>query len=116
MDRNPYHEARDSWWIGRPALRPYFLTGKQVPCDLHELLALCAPRPFLYIAALNDCQHSLEESDTTKIELENMAENIRSIYSLFGKKENFKTILHLEGHSFIQAHRDAAYKFLEAKL
>ncbi|MCK5845190.1 MAG: acetylxylan esterase, partial [Victivallales bacterium] len=31
MDRNPYHEARNRWWIGRPALRPYFLTGKPVP-------------------------------------------------------------------------------------
>lgn len=116
IDKNPYHEARNQWWIGRPALRPYCLTGKDFPCDVHELLALCAPRPFLYIAALNDCQYSLDEKDATEAILNNMNNNIKKIYKLYGAKDRFETILHCNGHSFKEDQRDSAYKFIDKYL
>ncbi len=116
MEKNPFNHARNRWWIGRPALRPYCLTGKQFPCDLHELLALCAPRPFLYVAALNDCRYSLDEKDIVESAFNNMHENIRKIYSLYEAQNNFRISLHTNGHSFIKEQRDEAYNFLDNHL
>jgi len=116
MAKNPFNHARNQWWIGRPLLRPYCLTGKAFPADVHELLALCAPRPFLYIAALNDCQYSLEETDITKPALKNMETNVRKVYGLQDADEMFRVLLHSNGHSFIKEQRDVAYKFLDKYL
>jgi dienelactone hydrolase len=116
MEKNPFNHARNRWWIGRPALRAYCLTGKEFPCDIHELLALCAPRPFLYIAALNDCKYSLEEKDIVAAALKNMNTNIRKVYKLYDVAEKAEMILHLNGHSFVKEQRDKAYEFLDKYL
>ena len=113
MEKNPFNNARNRWWIGRPALRPYCLTGKAFPADVHEMLAICAPRPFLYIAALNDCQFTMEEKETTRATLENMRDNVRKVYELHDFECKFETILHCEGHSFKKEQRDVAYAFLK---
>ena len=116
MNKNPFCYARNSWWIGRPMLRPYCVAGKMFPSDIHEVLALSAPKPFLYIAALNDCKYSLDEKDITKSALENMSDNIKKVYRLYDAEDNFKTVFHCNGHSFMQKQRDAAYKFLNKYL
>lgn len=116
MEKNPFNNARNRWWVGRPALRPYCLTGKSFPADVHELLAMCAPRPFLYIAALNDCSFTLEEKESTRATLKNMEDNVEKVYVLHNAAENFESILHCEGHSFKKEQRDAAYAFLKKYL
>jgi len=116
MEKNPFSYARNRWWIGRPALRPYCLTGKPFPSDIHELLALCAPRPFLYIAALNDCKYSLDEKKLVKESLNNMSDNIRKIYAILKSEDNFEISLHCNGHSFVKEQRNIAYNFLNKHL
>jgi len=116
LSKNPYNHARTHWWVGRPALRPYCLTGKPVPVDLHELMALAAPRPLMNQNALNDNQYSAEEEPVTRPALENLAANVRKVFELFGAGDNFQNILHLNGHGFIEAQRRPAYAFLEKHL
>ena len=111
LNKNPFDHARDRWWIGRPALRPYCLTGKQFPVDLHELIALCAPRPFLHIAALNDTAYSFDKEKIASA-LKNMSENIRKVYNLFGKEDQFDNCLHNNGHNFFEEQRKYAYTFI----
>ena len=116
MEKNPFNHARNEWWIGRPALRPYCLTGKSFPSDIHELMALCSPRPFLYIAALNDCKYSLDEKEIVKTSLNNMSDNIKKIYSLLKSTDNFEISLHCNGHSFVKEQSNSAYNFLNKHL
>ncbi len=113
---NPFHLARTAWWTGRPALRAHFLAGKPAPIDIHELLALAAPRPFLNIAALNDCGFSADDEPLTRPAWENLARNVKKIYALHGVAEKFENVLHLNGHDFHDPVRELAYAFLDRHL
>jgi dienelactone hydrolase len=46
--------SRDHWYVYFPQLREEFLSGRRIPCDFHEMMALIAPRPLLERFALND--------------------------------------------------------------
>ena len=50
--------ARDHWYIYFKPLRPDLLEGKLPPIDLHEIIALIAPRAFLDLSGLNDGDRS----------------------------------------------------------
>lgn len=113
---NPFHLARTSWWTGRPALRPYFLAGKPAPIDVHELLALAAPRPFLNIAALNDSGFDAADEPLTRPAWENLARNVGKIYRLLDAEDRFENALHLNGHDFHDPIRERAYAFLDRHL
>jgi len=114
--KNPYGEARTVWWVGRPALRPFCLTGKPFPSQIQELMALAAPRALMNISALNDCQYSVEEKNLTAPAFENMAQNIRKVFRLYGRESAFASITHLNGHSFNEEQRHHAYSFLDRHL
>ena len=116
FSKNPFNHARTGWWVGRPFLRPYCQTGKPFPIDLHEYLALAAPRAIMPITALNDFQYGLEETQITRPILERMAESVSEVFALYGVKGNFRQVLHEEGHGFDDAHREIAYAFLEKRL
>ena len=116
LSKNPFNQARAGWWVGRPILRPYCLTGKPFPVDMHEILALAAPRAVMNISALNDCGHSLGEADFARAAFEDMAANVSKVFSLLGAAGNFSNVLHLGGHSFLAAQRELAYAFLDEKL
>lgn len=116
FSKNPFNNARTGWWVGRPFLRPYCQTGKPFPIELHEYLALAAPRAIMHITALNDFQYSLEETRLTRPVLERMGESVTRVFSLYGARENFRQVLHEEGHGFADAHREIGYAFLENKL
>lgn len=116
FSKNPFNHARTGWWVGRPFLRPYCLTGKPFPIELHEYLALAAPRAIMHITALNDFQYSGEETHLTRPVLARMGETVSRVFSLYGVKGNFRQVLHEEGHGFADAQREIAYAFLEKKL
>jgi dienelactone hydrolase len=116
LSRNPFNNARTGWWVGRPFLRPYCYTGKPFPVDLHELLAVIAPRSIMNISALNDWQYTLEEEPLTRPALENLADNVSGIFSLLGTGGNFRNLLHTRGHGFEWEQREAAYAFLDENL
>jgi len=116
LAKNPFNVARTGWWIGRPALRPFALTGKPYPVDFHELLALAAPRAFLNISALNDCMYSASEEPFTRPAWENLAENVKKVYALCGAQDRFRCVVHLLGHDFPPEMRKTAYAFIDSAL
>ncbi len=116
LSKNPFNNARTGWWVGRPLLRAYCWTGKPFPIDLHEYLALIAPRAVLNIVALNDWMYTLEEESISRPALEGLAEAVTGVFGLLDAGENFKQVLHGRGHSFLQEQREIAYTFLDEKL
>jgi len=140
LSKNPFHHARtagrvglpgrDMWpwrafdytryggWIGRPAMRPYCLMGKDFPVDMHEILALIAPRPILNISSLSDvcANYAAEEEALTRPVFESLAENVAKIFALYGAENNFRNVLHMKGHGFAEEERKIAYAFLDEML
>ena len=116
LSKNPFNHARTGWWVGRPFLRPYCYTGKPFPIDMHECLALAAPRAIMNISALNDCMYTLEEENISRPAFSNLAENVAKVFSLLNAEDNFKNVLHTSGHTFLQEQREIAYSFLDEKL
>lgn len=116
VQQNPFNHARTSWWTGRPALRPFILAGKPLPIDVHELLALSAPRPFLNIIALNDVGFKVEDEPLTRPAWENLRMNVKKIYALHGAEEKFDNVAHMDGHDFHDPMREKAYAFLDRHL
>ena len=116
FSKNPFNHARTGWWVGRPLLRPYCQTGKPFPIELHETLALAAPRAIMHITALNDFQYRLEETRRTRPVLERMGDAVSSVFSLYGAAANYRQVLHEEGHGFAGPQRKLAYGFLENRL
>ncbi len=116
LSRNPFHRCRSEWWIGNPHLRPFAVTGKRTPIDLHERLALAAPRPVMCIVALNDFQYSVDEQWFTRPAWENLTHNVQHIYGLYELEQHCQVVLHDKGHAFEQEQRDLAYAFLDEHL
>ncbi|MFA5646228.1 MAG: alpha/beta hydrolase family protein [Candidatus Ratteibacteria bacterium] len=117
LSKNPFNNARKSWWVGRPLLRPYCLTGKDFPVDIHELLGIAAPRAILFLTALNDCGYEGEEEIAAVGKaFQNLAENVEKVFSLYGAKEKFTALFHTKGHSFLQEERKVAYSFFDRYL
>jgi len=116
LSKNPFNSARTGWWVGRPLLRPYCWTGKPFPIEVHEQLAVIAPRAIMISNAVNDSQYTLEEEGVVRPAFENMAENVREIFSLLGVASNFQMCLHDHGHSFVGEQREKAYTFLDRHL
>ncbi len=114
--KNPFKIARTAWWIGRPALRPFCLTGKDFPVDVHELIALAAPRHAMVIVALNDCGYRPDEEAVSRPLWENLGENVEKIYKVISGTGGLNLILHLDGHGFQLRMREKAYSFLEKAL
>lgn len=116
IHRNPFHGARTQWWTGIPGNRPFCYAGKPFPIDDHELFALAAPRPYLNISALNDDGFKVEDEPFTRAAWENLGENVRKIYALYGAADRFELRLHLDSHDFHDPMRDLAYAFLDRHL
>jgi dienelactone hydrolase len=113
LSKNPFHLARTDWWIGRPRLRPFAWTGKDIPGDVHELFACIAPRPLLNIAALNDFQYTADEGPQVQAAWEDLAQNVEQVYALLGAGGRFRQVLHAGGHRFEEPERTLAYAFLD---
>lgn len=116
FSKNPFNDARTGWWVGRPLLRPFCVTGKEFPIQMHELIALSAPRAFMNITALNDFGYTMEETAFTGSIFQNMEENIRKVYELYNKANVFENVTHLDGHGFQTDYREKAYSFIEKHL
>jgi hypothetical protein len=116
LSKNPFNRCRSEFWIGNPHLRPFALAGKQSPIDLHEKLALAAPRAVMCIVALNDFQYSIDDQWFTRPAWENLTYNVQRIYALRGLEKHCQIVLHDKGHAFEQEQRDIAYAFLDMHL
>jgi len=114
--KNPYNRCRTGWWIGIPQLRSFALTGKLMPIDLHEKLALAAPRPQLLILSLVDFGYELKDEPYTRPVAERLHAAAQSVYNLLRVPDKIQMHLHTEGHCFLKHHRDLAYAFLSKHL
>jgi dienelactone hydrolase len=102
--------ARDHWYVYFKHIRPGILDGRLPPIDMHEIVALIAPRPFLDLSGLND------GDKLTQRQLILMNLKIMDVYELEGKPENFAFYVHGEGHSGQSDARTLMYAWLDKHL
>jgi dienelactone hydrolase len=118
---SPYQFARNDWFVHfNPFCREFIRTGI-VPCDMHEIMALCAPRPFFNYSARKDavyCHSSKEERDYENWwkTVDNALNQVSKVYELTGKRGNFVRIETDGGHNFPREVRDQAYRWLDKHL
>ncbi|MDY0166394.1 MAG: dienelactone hydrolase family protein [Thermoguttaceae bacterium] len=112
LRHNPKVEAwaRDRWYVYLKPMRPLLLRGELPPIDVHEIMALIAPRAFMDISALND------GIPLTQRQRVLMLMKIADVYELLGKPENFSFFVHGRGHSVPHESRELIYGFLDAHL
>lgn len=104
-DPHVLHWARKSWYIYFKKLRACFLR-QELPFDLHEVLALVAPRPFLNLSGVGDIFFPNSES------VRKGCEEVRRVYALLGVERRFSCVIHQDGHAFRAAARRLAYDWL----
>ena len=85
--------SRTGWYIYCPKLRPCFLK-QTTPFDVHELLALIAPRPYLQTGASND------EFNPNPLDKVRAAQRVRKVYALLGQADNFNLFMHHAKHGY----------------
>ncbi|MGQ9821290.1 MAG: dienelactone hydrolase family protein [Thermogutta sp.] len=109
---NPEVEAwsRDRWYVYFKPMRPLLLRGELPPIDMHEIIALIAPRAFLDVSALND------GNPLTQRQRVLMLMKIADVYQLLGKPENFAFFVHGRGHAVPHDSRELIYGFLDMHL
>lgn len=103
--------CRDRWYVYLPALRPLFLAGLAAPFDMHEMVALVAPRAFLNISSLTDSSCPLSARA-----LQELAVRVREAYELLGAADRFAVYFHDAGHAFPAESRALAYAWLDRHL
>jgi len=104
------HWSRDRWYVYFKPIRPLLLRGELPPIDMHEIIALIAPRAFLDVSALND------GNPLTQRQRVLMLMKIADVYQLLGKPENFAFFVHGKGHGAPHESRELIYGFLDAHL
>lgn len=102
--------ARDHWYVYLKPLRPTLLRGEPPPLDIHEIIALIAPRAYLDVSAWNDGIPATQRQRAL------MLLKIADVYDLVGKPENFAFYIHGRGHSVAHESRGLIYGFLDAHL
>jgi len=112
ISKNPYNYARDSWWVGMPILRDFCTTGKEIPVQIQEFLAMSAPRAVLNFNALNDYQYTLEEAPFMEAALAALQEEVGRIFALHKRPEAFEMHSHRKGHGFEKPEREQALRFI----
>ncbi len=112
LRHNPRVEAwaRDRWYVYLKPMRPLLLRGELPPIDVHEIIALIAPRAFLDVSGLND------GIPLTQRQRVLMLMKVADVYELLGKPENFGFFVHGRGHSIAHESRELIYGFLDAHL
>ncbi len=84
--------------------------GKEPGYEVHEVLALLAPRPLLLMLPFRDdfCKQAHLFSD--------LSEKLHNLYKFLGKENNFSRFAHGEGHNTGPILRAAMYAFLDYHL
>ncbi len=105
----PLAWARESWFVHLPRLKAYLRAGI-VPFDMHEVMALAAPRPlFNYSARQDEIFPDIEA-------IEAAGAQVGEVYRLLGAENNFVFRVGDGPHNFPEAVRDEAYKWLAKHL
>lgn len=112
LRHNPNVEAwaRDRWYVYLKPIREQLLRGELPPIDVHEIIALIAPRAYLDLSGLNDGVPLTQRQRVL------MLLKVGDVYELMGKPENFAFFVHGRGHSVAHESRELIYGFLDAHL
>jgi dienelactone hydrolase len=102
--------ARDHWYVYFKHIRPEMLEGRLPPIDMHEIIALIAPRAFLDLSGLNDGD-GLTQRQRILMNLK-----IMDVYELEGKPQNFAFYVHGQGHSGQSDSRQLIFAWLDKHL
>ena len=106
------HWARESWYVYFRHLRESLVRGEAPPMDMHEIIALIAPRAYLDVFAWNDPQgHTPTQKQRVLLMLKHT-----ELYDLLGESQNFGFFLHGRGHTIPAESRALIYEFLEVHL
>ncbi len=110
--------ARDEWYVYFKHLRPGLLRGELPPIDMHEIMALVAPRPFLDLSALNDYIAGDEPrlAQLTYRQRVLMLMKVMDVYELEQAPQNFAFYSHGQGHSVPYEARQLIYGWLDKHL
>jgi hypothetical protein len=119
---NPYQFARDDWFVHfNPVCREYIRSG-MIPCDMHEIMALCAPRPFFNYSAKRDAIYepsSGQEEGNFEDWWQSVDEalsQVARVYEIFGKSDHLIREESDGGHDFPEDIREKAYRWLDNML
>ena len=109
---NPKVEAwaRDHWYVYIKHIRPGLLKGNLPPIDMHEVIALIAPRAFLDLSALNDGNPLVQRQRVL------MLMRVMDVYELLKVPQNFGFYVHGRGHSVAHESRQLIYGWLDTHL
>ena len=102
--------ARDHWYIYLKHIRPGILDGKLPPIDMHEIIALIAPRAFLDLSGMNDGDPLTQRQRVL------MLMKIMDVYDLEKASENFAFFVHGRGHSVAHESRELMYGWMDSHL
>ncbi|MCC7497100.1 MAG: dienelactone hydrolase family protein [Bryobacterales bacterium] len=106
----PFAWSRESWFVHFPKLRRYLRAGI-VPFDMHEALAMVAPRPLFNYSA---------DADAIFPDADNIAaggKQVEAVYRLFDiPQDRFVFIMGHGPHEFPEAVRKQSYQWLEKQL
>jgi dienelactone hydrolase len=103
---SPFQFARDQWFVHFPELRDYLRAGT-VPFDLHEVMALCAPRPLFNYSAKQD--HIFPSWAA----VDKALNQVGALYDLLGVGSLFQRVDGEGDHDFPPEVREQAYRFLD---
>ncbi len=109
MTAKPLAWARESWFVHLPRLKAYLRAGI-VPFDMHEVMALVAPRPLFNYSASQD--EIFPDSDA----IEAAGAQVGSVYRLLGAESNFVFQVGKGPHDFPVPVREQAYRWLAERL
>jgi dienelactone hydrolase len=102
----PLAWSRTSWFVHLPRLAAYLKAGI-VPFDMHEVMALVAPRPvFNYTAGRDGLFPDVET-------IREASTQIGEVYQLLGAEERFRFLIADGPHDFPPAVREQAYGWLD---
>lgn len=109
-NREVLNISRDRWYVYYKHLRPGLLEGELPSIDVHEIISLIAPRPYLDVFGLNDGDPLKQRQRCL------MLMNVADVYQLLGRPENFSFFAHGRGHSVPHESRELIYGFLDVHL
>jgi hypothetical protein len=119
---SPYQFARDAWYIHfTPACRNFIRAG-MVPCDMHEYMALCAPRALFNYSASDDAIYypdlAREGEDFSPWweTADKALSQVSGVYHILGAVSNFVRVSGPGGHDFPPEIRQKAYNWLDLHL
>ncbi|RIH64465.1 hypothetical protein D1164_13980 [Mariniphaga sediminis] len=118
---SPYQFARNDWFVHfNPYFREFIRTGI-IPCDMHEIMALCAPRPFFNYSARKDAVYCHSSDGNPDFDdwwqtMDKALNQVNGVYDIFGKTNNFIRAETNGDHDFPAEIRKQAYAWLDKHL